>query len=103
MNQVNLYIPFELKDKAKRLGAKWDANLKLWVTTQAMVNKQSFFQLYTTKPTKVYYDIPFRYKDEFKLQGGRWDIDLKRWYIMSDKGCNEDFVMYKTDPDSIIY
>ena len=94
MNKTELYIPFELKDKAKKLGAKWNANLKLWTAPLSVVEANTFLQKYREKPYRIYFSLPYAHKDDFKLKGGKWDAVLKRWYIMSDKDIPDEYERY---------
>ena len=103
MNQVELYIPFELKDKAKKLGAKWDANEKLWTAPLSVVEANSFLQKYREKPYRIYFALPYALKDEFKVTGGKWDAVLRRWYMMSDKDIPEEYERYLSYYDDDVY
>ena len=46
---TNLKVPFNEKDKAKALGAKWNAELKLWYVPQG-VDSTPFKKWFTTTP-----------------------------------------------------
>ena len=40
MQKTYLFVPFEFKDKAKKLNAKWDNNIKKWFVYHDNVNYQ---------------------------------------------------------------
>lgn len=46
---TNLKVPFNEKDQAKALGAKWNAELKLWYVPQG-VDSTPFEKWFTTTP-----------------------------------------------------
>lgn len=99
MSELKIFLncPFEDKDEAKSLGARWDSDEKKWYITDEM-DGQPFVQwLETSDPApkkaaaeepspegeKTYLNCPFEDKDECKALGGQWDGDAKKWYIPS--------------------
>jgi hypothetical protein len=69
-----LIVPFDEKEEAKSLGARWDQEKKKWYVP---VGKDiGPFR----KWTKVFLTVPFAEKDEVKQLGGLWDIDAQKWY-----------------------
>lgn len=70
---VYLLVPFEDKDDAKRLGARWDPNFNKWY-----INSSQPAHLFD-KWTIQYLHIPFRQKEEAKALGARWDPSMKSW------------------------
>ncbi len=72
-NKVLLYVPFEIKEDAKSMGAKWDSELKSWYCdddNQPCISEWS----------KRFVDVPYDKKDEYKSLGCKWDGDVKKWY-----------------------
>lgn len=59
-----LAVPYEEKDKAKALGAKWDKDGKFWYCQES--EKDKFFQWdIKNVENKVKYDIPLNIEEEF--------------------------------------
>jgi hypothetical protein len=76
MNDHARYIrvPFDSKDDAKTIGARWDATNKCWFIpfgVDPMLLRQWW----------AYLDCPFEEKDEARRLGARWDKTLKSWYV----------------------
>lgn len=63
--RIWLKVPYAEKDKAKELGAKWDASAKKWYCS----NKRE------------YLNVPYALKDKAKALGAKWDASEKKWYI----------------------
>jgi hypothetical protein len=74
-----LDVPFESKDEAKILGAKWDSEAKKWFIPEGLDTKPF------DKFLKVYLTVPFAEKDEVKSLGGRWDKEKLKWYVPPGK------------------
>jgi hypothetical protein len=85
MSEIILYVPFEIKDKVKSSGCKWNQDLKCWTATMGLLKKNPYLKKYIEKPKKIYYDVPFELKDEFKRFGGKFDWDIKQWYVFSNQ------------------
>jgi len=49
-SNINLKVPFSEKDQAKSLGARWNAELKLWYVPQG-VDSTPFAKWITDSPT----------------------------------------------------
>jgi hypothetical protein len=67
-------VPFESKDEAKTLGARWDASDKCWFVpfgVDPMLLREWW----------AYLDCPFEEKDEARMLGARWDKNQKGWYV----------------------
>jgi serine/threonine protein kinase len=67
-------VPFDNKDEAKALGARWDAEVKCWFIPQGI------------DPAKLcewwaYLECPYEQKDMARQQGAKWDKALKNWYV----------------------
>ena len=48
-SNINLKVPFNEKDQAKSLGARWNAELKLWYVPQG-VDSSPFDKWFTSSP-----------------------------------------------------
>jgi hypothetical protein len=70
-----LFVPFEEKEEAKSLGARWDMEKKVWYVPLGDDTKH--FQ----KWTKVYLNVPKAEKDEAKQLGAFWDKDVQKWFV----------------------
>ena len=73
MLRAYMKVPFQEKDEAKLLGARFDSTEKLWYT-------EGLIAPFLTK-WAVLIDCPFKEKEEAKAKGARFDYDLKRWFI----------------------
>ena len=92
------WITFDLKDKAKLFGAKWDAKNKYWYADEsvspddleniiALKSNQPVLPNLTQLPKKedskrTYIKIHFSKKDKAKSLGARWDSMVKSWYYV---------------------
>jgi hypothetical protein len=70
-----LFVPFEEKEEAKSLGARWDMEKKVWYVPLGDDTKQF------KKWTKVYLNVPKTEKDEAKQLGALWDKDVQKWFV----------------------
>lgn len=70
-----LQVPFEEKEKAKELGAKWDKENKKWY-----VSKNADLTPFK-RWTKVFLNVPFEDKDAVKSHGAMWDREVSKWFI----------------------
>ena len=82
---VNLYVPFDMKNRVKHSGCRWDADAKCWVASASVMFANPYLEKYRQEPKKVYYAVPFKFKDQFKALGGRFDFERKCWYVMSNQ------------------
>ena len=73
MLRTYMKVPFQEKDEAKLLGARFDSNEKLWYTEGLIIPFLAKWD--------VLIDCPFKEKEEAKAKGARFDFDLKRWFI----------------------
>lgn len=87
MSQVHSYftIPFEDKEKAKLLGARWDAVKKTWYAPTFEIGMKmlscGWKEIENIDDVMRYYlVVPFADKDEARALGARWDGDKKKWY-----------------------
>lgn len=98
--KVYLIVPFDEKDMAKQMGARWDPEAKLWYaladddsgllqrwpavgSTGSSGNRQIEQSL--SVDSKAYLTVPFSEKDEAKALGARWDKDSKMWFAPNNE------------------
>lgn len=67
-------VPFKDKDRAKALGARWDAALKCWFVPQGVdpIELRKWW---------AYLECPYEEKDEARSRGANWDKILKLWFV----------------------
>jgi ribonuclease HI len=97
---IKLNISFSNKDKAKDLGARWDANNKYWYINTKYVKddvKQQILELQDTQNVapeplhktlnvhKKYVKISYANKNKAKSIGAKWDASVKSWYYVADE------------------
>ena len=70
---VQLFIPYDEKDNAKSIGARWNVQYKYWYCDS---NNNDLIEKYKIKYIKVAYDK----KDNAKSMGARWNVIKKCWY-----------------------
>lgn len=91
------WITFDLKDKAKLFGAKWDAKKKYWYADES-VSPEDLENIIALKSSntppnlaqlpkkedskRTYIKVPFSKKDKAKSLGARWDSLVKSWYYV---------------------
>jgi len=83
------WITFHNKNKAKELGAKWNAKNKYWYVNKN-VDDQIMKELILLKTeeepknneNKIYIKISFANKNKAKSFGARWDPSVKSWYYI---------------------
>jgi hypothetical protein len=63
--RIWLKVPYNEKEKAKALGAQWDAKEKKWYCSSK----------------REYLNVPYALKDKAKALGAKWDASAKKWYI----------------------
>ena len=84
---VILTVAFDVKDQAKKAGAKWDWDNKYWYCEK---NEKEIISKCRTR----YLDVEFCDKDRVKRRfGSGWDALEKKWYInpalLSEEDLNE--------------
>lgn len=108
--QIIFLVPFECKDDAKALGARWDPTKKSWymMTDNANIERmvdtypimtsidkcessipselyrRMLAQMLTKSSTPIDLDIPYENKDEVKRLGARWDDAGKVWFTYAN-------------------
>jgi ribonuclease HI len=76
--RIKLSVPFEAKDKAKELGAKWNKEGKFWYYDGSDADNLAKLQKLEVK--EYHLNIPFASKDMAKGFGAKWDGNCKKWY-----------------------
>ena len=71
--RYDLEVPFEEKDEARGLGARWDSTKKVWYMDRRIKELEKYLP--------VYLFVPFEEKDEVKMMGARWNNEFKKWVI----------------------
>jgi hypothetical protein len=89
---VYLHVPFDKKEYAKTLGAKWCSQVKQWYCTRGHKTLVDEFENPIVKPEKVYLFVPYNLKDDMKKYNGRFDIVKKQWYIY-DNNKDKDYLV----------
>ena len=97
---IKLNIPYENKDKAKKLGAKWNITKKYWyvdsnnLTDELLALQEDKSEKITkellnidkniSSSEKIYLNVPFAEKNFVKNNGAKWDSSVKKWYYTID-------------------
>lgn len=83
-----LNVPFDEREEAKALGARWDGQKKMWYVPAGKKLDDFAKWLPNGKAVKsvkkIYLKVPFDEKDTVKGMGAKWDQDKKSWYVMSN-------------------
>ena len=87
-----LNVPFNSKDEAKKLNAKWDSNVKKWYAPnneKALIdkwgiNKKQEIKEVKKTSNKLYINVLFNEKDDAKKLGCLFDKDKGKWYYYED-------------------
>lgn len=88
-------ISFNKKDKAKELGARWDAGAKKWyymsdlneynkTQLQTLENAEAEPETIQKQDDRHYIRIAFKDKNNAKKLGAKWDATLKCWYYTNE-------------------
>ena len=91
-----LDIPFDMKDKFKRI-LLWDSENKSWKTRRFSAlsikwdnDNNKWYDETDEKPIdiinqyrRIYLNVPFDDKDFVKTNGGRWDGNKKKWHTIA--------------------
>jgi hypothetical protein len=88
-----LMVPFSEKDEAKRLGARWDAEKKLWYDPSQNAKLDKWFRsadqkasnyiavpLKESNSARKYLGVPYHENEEAKSLGAKWDHRARLWY-----------------------
>lgn len=74
MSKVLLFVPYEEKDYAKVLDAKYDASIKSWYCSD---DKKECIEKWGRRYVK---NIQYDKKDEYKKLNCKWDAEKKQWF-----------------------
>ena len=75
MNVRFLYVPFDLKEEAKKLGAQYDKDLKSWYCE---IDNNDCLEEFDVRFFEIDYDKDV--VDILKNNYCRWDKNRKQWY-----------------------
>lgn len=105
---IKLNIPYANKDKAKEIGASWDAKRKTWYvntkfvcwqevgeqlmaltipekkTSLPAINQVLQAKVVTTEKQKKYIKVSYANKNKAKGLGAWWDPNIKSWYYVEE-------------------
>jgi len=74
MNKIYLYVPYEMKEQAKVLGAYYDIEKKSWWCYEERKNCVELFGRRNIQNTS--YDK----RHEYKRDGCMWDMEKRLWF-----------------------
>jgi antirestriction protein ArdC/phage/plasmid primase-like uncharacterized protein len=90
-NIIPLKVPFEEKDEAKALGARYQRNAKCWFIQKT--DNQDVFKKWLPKDhsknvdkqniemsDRLYLYVPYSEREDAKTTGAKWDGKFKSWY-----------------------
>jgi len=77
MSKILLFVPYEEKDYAKMLDAKYDANLKSWYCSE---DKKECIERWARRYVK---NIQYDRREEYKLLNCKWDAEKKQWFTFN--------------------
>ncbi len=102
--RIYLQVPFNEKESAKALGAKWDRNEQSWYAPPNLDIK--LFSQWIgesgeakTKSERIYLAVPYDDRVAAKKSGALWDKQAKSWYI-GPKGSKESLSKWLTVTDA---
>lgn len=80
-----LDVPYEEKDDAKCLGAKWDNSKRKWYFNGSINEFHKFYKWMDLKSAfphtnRFYFDVQMSDIDIVKEHGAKWDSKMKSWY-----------------------
>lgn len=76
-----LSVPFEEKDLAKELGAKFDRETKCWHVPEGMDLKPFERWKPTVQHEKMWIKAPYEMHEQIKELGAKYDRQAKCWYV----------------------
>lgn len=85
-DRTYLLVPFDLKDKLKKEGIKWDSEKKLWYCLEITEKLKPFKASFVA----IEYDEKDEMKSKYKSL--RWNSTFKSWLVIE-----EDFQKMKKD------
>lgn len=83
--RIYLDVPYDEKNSAKQLGAKWDSQKRKWYFDGSIKEIYKFQRWIDTRSifsdsNKFYFDVPISDIDIVKELGAKWDAEMKSWY-----------------------
>ena len=78
-NVVQLAIPYEKKDEAKKYKCFFTPDDKLWACTISDDDDDDKKE-FTDNYQQVYLNVPYDEKDTAKSKGAKFDFKTKTWY-----------------------
>lgn len=85
---IKLDIAYNNKEKAKKMGAKWNIKGKYWYIESENITDE-LIALQNDTSEKTYLNVPFAEKDYVKKLGAKWDTGSKKWFYI-DKDMTKD-------------
>lgn len=79
--KILLSVPFEEKDLAKELGAKFDRETKCWFVPEGMDLKPFERWKPTVQHEKTWIKAPYEMHEQIKELGARYDGNAKCWFV----------------------
>ena len=79
-SSVILSIPYDNREYAKDLGARWNTEFKTWYVPFGHRNTTELQNIGKT----ITLQVPFSEKDEAKELGSKWNKELRVWTITAD-------------------
>lgn len=79
--KILLSVPFEEKDLAKELGAKFDRETKCWYVPEGMDLEPFERWKPTLQHEKMWIKAPFEMHEQIKELGAKYDANAKCWYV----------------------
>ena len=79
--KILLIVPFEEKDLAKELGAKFDRETKSWYVPEGMDLEPFERWKPTLQHEKMWIKAPFEMHEQIKELGAKYDANAKCWYV----------------------
>ena len=79
--KILLSVPFEEKDLAKELGAKFDRETKSWYVPEGMDLEPFERWKPTLQHEKMWIKAPYEMHEQIKKLGAKYDANAKCWYV----------------------
>ena len=87
-----LFVPFDLKNEAKKLGAKYDPESKKWYASKKYPNYKLLTDKFDEDNLLYYAKVSYGNKQIAKELGAYWYKDDKCWVIRKDHPNYNKFV-----------
>lgn len=101
--RIYLDVPYDEKNSAKQLGAKWDSQKRKWYFDGSIKEIYKFQRWIDTRSifsdsNKFYFDVPISDIDIAKELGAKWDAEMKSWYY---NGSPENYQIFSKWTDNM--